>query len=244
MSMMFTNVKAYRNALYTYQMNTVNAISFLLNQLLPMSLVTQDSLMVILVEVGAEPAESNDHLTLAMPIEIIFYYESKLLNYVITTYEGLVMQLAFPLASRKTAFAVYEAKPVPMPQSSQNTALRWKLEQLFLAVSEDSMKEAALDRFHLQICIGSDRYQLSHESTATKHRNFSCLSSQFCKTSIDAIKVCDTEEYLLPSTETAKNLGLEFGSSQQQTANTLPAKPQLIHRSQDLDKYFQAAKFV
>ena len=106
-----------------------------------MSLVTQDSLMVILIELGAEPAESNDCLTLAMPIEIIFYYESKLLNYVITTYEGLLMQSAIPLATRKTA------KPVSMPQSSQNTALRWKLEQHFLAVFEDSMKEAALDRF-------------------------------------------------------------------------------------------------
>ena len=244
MSMMFTNVNAYRDALYTYQMNTVNAISFLLNQLLPKSLVTQDSLKVILVEVGAEPAESNDRLTPAMPNEIIFFYESKLLNYLITTYEGLLMQLVIPLASRKTAITVYEAMPVPMPQSSQNTALRWKLDQPFLAVSEYFVKEAALDRFHLQKCIGNDHYQICHESTATEHGHFSCLSTLFCKTSIDSIKVCDTEEYLLPSTETAENLGLEFGSSQQQTANTLPAKPQLIHRSQDLDKYFQAAKFV
>ena len=146
---MFTYVKAYRIALYTYQMNTVNAIPFLLNQLLPMSLVTQNSLMVVLVEVGAEPAESNDRLTLAVPNEIIFSYESKLLNYFITTYEGLLMQLAIPLASRKTAFTVYEAKPVPMPQSLQNTSLLWKLNKPFLAVSEDSMKEAALDGFHL-----------------------------------------------------------------------------------------------
>ena len=83
----------------------------------------------------------------------IFYYVSKLLNYVITTNEGLLMQLAIPLASRKTAITVYEAKPAPMPQSSQNTALRWKLEQPFLAVSEDSVKEAALDYIHLQKCL-------------------------------------------------------------------------------------------
>ena len=113
-----------------------------------------------------------------------------------------------------------------MQQSLQNTALRWNLEKPFLAVSEDAMEMAALDNFQLQNCIGSDRYQICHESMATEHGHFSCLPTPFFKTWIDAIKVCDTEEYLPPSTKTAENLDLEFGSCQQQTVNTLSAKPQ------------------
>ena len=209
LNLMFTNIKSYRSALYTYKMNVFNAIPTMLNKMLPMSLVTRDSLYTILEAVGAQQSKSKDRLSLAIPMEeIISYYDAKLLHDVITIDSGLVMTLAIPLASRQTAFTVYEAKVIPMPQLDSNRAIKWKTESQFLAVSENQMETAHLSHYELSKCIGSDSYQICHESVATQYlRDSSCLSTLFFNTAIDALKVCDTDEMLLPAREQAENLG-------------------------------------
>ena len=110
-------------------MNVFNAIPTMLNKMLPMSLVTRDSLYTILEAVGAQQSKSKDRLSLAIPMEeIISYYDAKLLHDVITSDSGLVITLAIPLASLQTAFTVYEAKVIPMPQIDSNRAFKWKTE--------------------------------------------------------------------------------------------------------------------
>ena len=48
--------------------------------------------------------------------EIISHYESRLLRDVITVDQGLVMRIALPLASKQTAFTVFRAIVVPLPE--------------------------------------------------------------------------------------------------------------------------------
>ena len=100
LTMTHTNTKAYRSALYAYQLNIMNAIPTILGQFLPMSLVPRQSLLKILEEVIIEQGQADDRLTLAIPPkEILAYYEAKLLTDVITLEEGLLMTLSIPLAS-------------------------------------------------------------------------------------------------------------------------------------------------
>ena len=51
--------------------------------------------------------------------------------------EGLILTLAIPLGSRTTAFSVYRAHVIPMPQSDPRMAIKWVVEAPYLAISED-----------------------------------------------------------------------------------------------------------
>ena len=67
LSLKYSDVKSYRSAIYTYRMNVLNAISTLLQQHLPISLVSNESLLAILQSVGEELVFSGSRLSLAIP---------------------------------------------------------------------------------------------------------------------------------------------------------------------------------
>ena len=208
LSMVYANIKAYRSALYAYHMNLMNSIPSVLKRYLPMSLISRESLLSILSEVASGLVKSGNRLSLAIPMpDLLSYYDAQLLQDVISLPEGLVMTLSIPLASSQTALKVYRAHILPMPQDEPGTALRWKTESPYLAVSEDNTETAHLSQQQLDRCIGSSRYQICHESMATERSQKSCLSALFFSTVIDAIKVCETEKIFLPTTEKADNLG-------------------------------------
>ena len=78
-------------------------------------------------------------LSLAIPIdEVLAYYKSKLLRDVIVVERGLIMRLAIPLATKESAFTVFRAVAVPMPQPENDMAIKWKLEAPYLAFSENN----------------------------------------------------------------------------------------------------------
>ena len=204
----FANIKSYRGAIYTYRFNMMNSIQPILNHYLPMSLVPRQSLLTILENVAAEQSRSRDRRSLAIPMdEIISYYESRLLRDVITVDQGLVMRIAIPLASKQTAFTVFRSIAVPMPQLEPDLAIRWKLEAPCLAISEDDMETASLTEYDLSRCIGSSRYQICLDMSATETGHGSCLATLFFKGSVEALQICDTEQIALPATKTAENLG-------------------------------------
>ena len=135
----FTNIKSFRSALYTYRINMMTSIQPMLNHYLPMSLVPWPSLLKILDNVALEQWRVSERHTSANPIdEIVAHYESKLLRDVVVIEQGLNMQLALPLATKESAFAVFRAKAAPMPQPENDMAIKWKLEAPYLAISENN----------------------------------------------------------------------------------------------------------
>ena len=106
LSLLYSDVKSYRSAVYTYRTNILNAIPTLLQQHLPMSLVPKSSLLAILKSVASELVTSGSRLSLAIPpnSDLISYYDAKLLRDVLTVREGLILTLAIPLASRQLFF--------------------------------------------------------------------------------------------------------------------------------------------
>ena len=115
------------------------------------------------------------------------------------------MRIAIPLATKNSAFTVFRAIAVPMPQLEPDLAIKWKLEAPYLAISE-SIK-AFLTEYDLGRCIGSSRYQKCPDMIATETSHDSCLATLYFKDSMAALQVCETEQIVLPATEKAEKLG-------------------------------------
>ena len=56
----------------------------------------------------------------------------------------LLLNLAIPYASSQTAFQIYRAHVIPMPQGDPTEAIKWVTEGSYLAISEDSMETTVL----------------------------------------------------------------------------------------------------
>ena len=56
--------------------------------------------------------------------EIIAYYESQLLRDVLVVEQGLIKRIGIPLATKDSAFAVFCANAVPMPQPEKDSAIK------------------------------------------------------------------------------------------------------------------------
>ena len=202
-------MKSYRSAVYTYRMNILNAIPTLLQQHLPMSLVPKSSLSAILKSVASELVTTGSRLSLAIPpnSDLLSYYDAKLLRDVLTVREGLILTLAIPLASRQTVFSTYSAKVVPMPQTEPRMAVRWVVENPYLAISEDQMESMTLSQHQFDSCLGSSRYRICQEPLASQSNHPSCLATLFLSSSLKAAETCDTEVFYLPTQVQAENLG-------------------------------------
>ena len=208
LTLLYSDVKSYRAALYSYRLNLLNSIPTLLQKHLPMSLVPRESLMAIMDHVGREQYKAADRLSLAIPTrDLMSYYDAKLLRDVITVEEGLIVTLAIPLASRQTVFSVYSAETVPMPQPEPQMAIKWSIEAPYLAISEDQMESIPLSADQFEQRLGSSRYRICHQAVATQPSHGSCLDTLFFKTTIEAIRECETEVIFLPNQVQARNLG-------------------------------------
>ena len=209
LSLLYSDIKSYRSALYTYRMNLLNSIPWLLQQFLPMSLIPKESLLAIVDAVGAELSRTGERLTLAIPTntDLLSYYDAKLVRDVITVEEGLILTLAIPLGSRTTAFSVYRAHVIPMPQSDPRMAIKWVVEAPYLAISEDKEDSITLSKDQYDSCIGSATYRICNQQMASYSNNPSCLATLRLGTTLRATETCDTEVIYLPTQVQATNLG-------------------------------------
>ena len=94
-----------------------------------------------------------------------------------------------------------------MPQKGTGSAIRWKIEAPYLAISENSMETAVLSKDQLGKCLGSSNYRICHETIPTELGHSSCLATLFFRTNMDALVICPTENVVLPVIEAAENLG-------------------------------------
>ena len=194
LALTFANIKSYRGALYTYKINMMHSIQPLLNNYLPMSLVPRQSLLAILDDVASEQWRKLDRLSLAIPMdEIIAYYESHLLTDVLVVEQGLLIRIAIPLATKDSAFTVFRAIALPMPQPEPDLAIRWKLEAPYLVISENNKETAFLTEYDLGRCIGSSCYQICLDMISTETVHDSCFATLYFKDSVAALQVCETD---------------------------------------------------
>ena len=208
LSLIYSNVEAYRAALFAFQMNIMNAIPSLLSKYVPKSLLPKESLEQILKVVDDSQEKSDHRLTLAIPKqELLAYYESRLLLDVLTFDEGLLMTRAIPFASRQTAFTVYKAIVVPLPQIDEDMAIKWDVDAEYLAVSENLMETSLVTRDQLDKCIGSSKYRICHETLATENKDSSCRATLYFGNVMDALEVCDTVPVPVSLKVKATNLG-------------------------------------
>ena len=207
LSLFYSNIKSYRAALFAYRINLLNSIPALLSKYVPMSLLSKESLEIVLNKVAIQQIRALDRLTLAIPIqELLSYYEAQLLQDVLTLPHGLMLTMSIPLASRRTVMTTYQALPLPMPQVDDVEAIQWEIESEYLAVSEDGRETALISRNQLDMCIGSSRYSICHEGLATEGVQSSCLSLLFFGNLVQAMKVCDVKPVTLPIKERAVSL--------------------------------------
>ena len=109
-----------------YHVNLLKNIPALLNQYVPMSLLSKDSLEIVLDKVAVAQTRELDRLTLAIPFqELLSYYETRLFQGVMTLPKGLMMTVSKPLASRRTVMTTYQALPLLVPQIDEVDALQW-----------------------------------------------------------------------------------------------------------------------
>ena len=166
---------------------------------LPMSLVPRQALLSVLHDVASEQWRKSDRLSLAIPMdEIIAYYESQLLRDVLVVEQGLIMRIAFPQATKDSAFTVFRAIAVPMPQPEPDLAINRKILK----------KTAFLTEYDFSRCIGSSRHQICLDMIATETSHDSCLAMLYFKDSVAALQVCETEQIVLPANRKSRKLRL------------------------------------
>ena len=208
LSTLYADTKSYGAALYAYKVNLLSSIPILLSNRLPMSLVPRESLRAILDSVYNSQKDASDRLTLAIPMQdLLSYYDAKLLREVSTIKQGLLLTLSIPLSSSQTAFNVYRAHLIPMPQLDTSDALQWVTEGPYLAISEDSMESTTLTEEQFHNCLGSSNYRICTQTMATQLAQSSCLATLYFHNTLTALTVCDTEKVMLPTPEQATNLG-------------------------------------
>ena len=109
-----------------------------------------------------------DRLRLAILMQdIVSYYDAKLVREISTVPQCLLLTLANPLVSSETAFYVFWAHLIPMPEKEPGVALQWKIEGPYLAVSENMMESTVLPFEQFADCLGSARYKICHKTMET-----------------------------------------------------------------------------
>ena len=99
------------------------------------------------------------------------------------------MTMSIPVASRQSAFTVYKAIVVPSSQMDENTALEWKIESEYLAVSED-LRETSL----------VTRDKMDKWSFVTWTTDASCLATLYFGNLMNALAACDTKPLKVKAT--------------------------------------------
>ena len=208
LAVLYTDIKYYRSALYAYKVNVQNSIPISLSERLPMSLVPRESLTAILDSVYDSQKNAADSLTLAIPMEdLLPYYDAQFLTEVSSIEQGLLLTLSIPLASTQTAYDVYKAQIVPMPQPEPSDPIQWTIEVPYLAVSQDSMETTVLSHTQFGNCLGSAHYEICHETMETHLGQSSCIATLFFHNTLTLFQFCDTEKVVLPTPEKCTNLG-------------------------------------
>ena len=117
----YTNIKSYRTALYSYRINLLNSLGTMSNRLIPMSLVPKNDLQGILQALTSSPKIQANNLMLALnPItEVNAYYETRLLQEVYADEVGLIFKVSMPMATKPQSCWFTEQSPSQCQKAEQ-----------------------------------------------------------------------------------------------------------------------------
>ena len=207
LSTLFTIIKSFRMALYTFQTNLFQNLGHMANGYIPMALFPKESLEQVLESIASRQLRSADRLTLAIPLnKILSYYETTLLSNVQANEVGLLFTLSIPMASDSTVLNLFHAKTIPMP-TNHSHAIVWEIESEYIAVTENRVYAALLSREELEHCVGSKGYSICRNGFSLQKNKDSCLGTLLFHDEFKAIENCNVRSIPLPRKETAENLG-------------------------------------
>ena len=111
--------------------------------------------------------------------------------------DGLFMTVSIVFACRQSAFTLNEAFLVPLPQLEEDMGVKWKMEAVYLAVSESLRETSFGTRDQLDKCLGFSEYGICHGTLTTEDAD-SSLCTLYFGNNIDALEVCDTGRVSFP----------------------------------------------
>ena len=97
-----------------------------------------------------------------------------------------------------------------MPQQDPKEDVQLIIEGPYLTISQYSMESTTLTQQQPDNCLGSSTYRICRETMETHLAQSSCLATLYFYTPVVALSVRQTEKVLLPTPETARNLGYGF----------------------------------
>ena len=190
-------IKTFRTALFAYKSNLMAALGTMIKGIIPFNnplkgIIPKNHLRSILQEMVLRHANEGSRLSLAIPVHsILTFYEIPLIEEVDTTEAGLTLSVTIPLASDATAFRVYRATPIPMlKRDSDSSAIIYKTEAQFIAVSENRKYTAPVTREELNRCVRSRNYAVCLNHFTTFVNPTSCLAYLKIENDHKALSLC------------------------------------------------------
>ena len=147
-SALLNELKMYRVVIYSYKLTILNSVMIMVNKLIPMALLPRSDFEEILRDVNHWQSETNERLSLAIPItQILTYYETKILINVDIVDNGMYFTLAIPFFTAATVLNLYKAVPIPMPNDgTDRRASQYAIESDFIAVSSTQKSSITFTR--------------------------------------------------------------------------------------------------
>ena len=207
-SALLNELKMYRVAIYSYKLTILNSVMIMVNKLIPMALLPRSDLEEILLDVNHWQSDTNERLSLAIPItQISTYYETKILRKVDIVDDGMYFTLAIPFVTAATVLNLYKAVPIPMPNDgTDGHASQYIIESDFIAVSS-TQKIALLSQDEINRCVGSSSFSVCINGFSLETAQDTCLGSLLINNYLTALQKCEIKTVKLPLKEKARNLG-------------------------------------
>ena len=206
-SALINELKMYRVAIYSYKLTILNSVMIMVNKLIPMAILPRSDLEEILRDVNYWQSDTNERLSLAIPItQILTYYETKVLRNVDIVDNGMYFTLAIPFTAA-TVLNLYKAVPMPMPNDgTDGHASLYAIEADFIAVSS-TQKIALLSQDEINRCVGSSSLSVCINGFSLETAQDTCLGSLLINNHLTALQKCEIKTVKLPLKEKARNLG-------------------------------------
>ena len=207
-SALLNELKMYRVAIYSFKLTILNSVMIMVNKLIPMALLPRSDLEEILRVVNHWQSDTNERLSLAIPItQILTYYERKILRNVDIVDDGMYFTLAIPFVTTATVLNLYKAIPIPVPNDgTDGHASQYAIESDFIAVSS-TQKIALLSQDEINRCVGSSSFSVCIDGFSLETAQDTCLGSLLNNNQLTALQKCEIKTMRLPLKEKARNLG-------------------------------------
>ena len=136
-SVLLNEIKLYPVAIYSYKLTILNSVMIMVNKWILMALLPRSDLEEILRDVNHSQSDTNERLSLAIPItQILAYYETKIMGSVDIVDDAMYFTLAISFVTAPTVFILYKAVPIAMPNNgTDGHASQYFIESDFRAVS-------------------------------------------------------------------------------------------------------------